>query len=129
MTSANDCPPSSKIKSLGDIVDKENVAPLSAARCYRNRDPSPKKRSQPLTAKVPPPNSGVEKPKQPRHLTPPSLQICKPKGEQEGHIVKLESGEEHVPYSSDVWYFSDNEAAPASSWSTLPNRLGQLSSS
>ncbi|CAA6672233.1 unnamed protein product [Spirodela intermedia] len=29
---------------------------------------------------------------------------------------------EPIPSSSDVWDFSDNEAAPASSWSTLPSR-------
>ncbi|OAY70528.1 Tubby-like protein 4 [Ananas comosus] len=57
-------------------------------------------------------------------LKPSSLQLCMKLSEPDSGL-----GGGSRPWdplhssSSDVWEFSDSESAPASSWSTLPNRL------
>ncbi|MQL77318.1 hypothetical protein Taro_009705, partial [Colocasia esculenta] len=50
-----------------------------------------------------------------------SLQLCMRFNEPERSLGSLGPWEP-IPSSSDVWDFSDTEASPASSWSTLPNR-------
>lgn len=58
-------------------------------------------------------------------LKPSSLQLCIKKHEPDS-IVGLrpwDSVDSEKSNSVNVWDYSDSEAAPASSWSTLPNRL------
>ncbi|XP_012856843.1 PREDICTED: tubby-like protein 8 [Erythranthe guttata] len=58
-------------------------------------------------------------------LKPSSLQVCIKKNEPDSVIglKKWESLDSEKPNAAaDVWDYSDSEAAPVSSWSTLPNR-------
>ncbi|XP_009615686.1 tubby-like protein 8 isoform X2 [Nicotiana tomentosiformis] len=57
-------------------------------------------------------------------LKPSSLQLCIQKNEPESKIgLKIwEHADTETPNSANIWDYSDSEAAPASSWSTLPNR-------
>lgn len=57
-------------------------------------------------------------------LKPSSLQLCMQLNESDSTFgSKLWSPISSEPFSSShVWDYSDSEAAPASSWSTLPNR-------
>lgn len=57
-------------------------------------------------------------------LRPTSLQFCIQKHEPDSNIgTKVwEHLDSDNPNSGNIWDFSDSEAAPASSWSTLPNR-------
>ncbi|XP_068652061.1 tubby-like protein 4 [Aristolochia californica] len=56
-----------------------------------------------------------------RILKPSSLQVCMQKNEPDSTFgSKLRGNRDSKPESA--WDFSDSEAAPASSWATLPNR-------
>ncbi|KAG8379583.1 hypothetical protein BUALT_Bualt07G0104000 [Buddleja alternifolia] len=57
-------------------------------------------------------------------LKPTSLQLCIKKHEPDSSIgLKMwDSVDSEKSNSVNVWDYSDSEAAPASSWSTLPNR-------
>ncbi|KAK4735752.1 hypothetical protein R3W88_010013 [Solanum pinnatisectum] len=57
-------------------------------------------------------------------LRPSSLQLCIQKHEPDSKIgLKIwEHADTETPNSANIWDYSDSEAAPASSWSTLPNR-------
>lgn len=58
-------------------------------------------------------------------LKPSSLHLCMQMNEPDKFFAsKLWDGTDSEHSSSlKIWDFSDSEAAPASSWSTLPNRL------
>lgn len=61
----------------------------------------------------------------PLNLKPTSLQLCIQKHEPDSNICtkvweNLDSDNQN---SGNIWDYSDSEAAPASSWSTLPNRF------
>lgn len=63
--------------------------------------------------------------KKPRALKPTSLQLCMQMNEPDfllgsGSMDPVDS--EHSS-SLKIWDYSDSESAPASSWSTIPNRL------
>ncbi|XP_059291665.1 tubby-like protein 8 [Lycium ferocissimum] len=57
-------------------------------------------------------------------VKPTSLQLCIQKNEPDSKIgLKIwEHSDTGTPNSGNIWDYSDSEAAPASSWSTLPNR-------
>lgn len=57
-------------------------------------------------------------------LKPSSLQLCIKKHEPHSNVgLKVWDSADSQRFNSvDVWDYSDSEAAPASSWSTLPNR-------
>ncbi|KAK4395481.1 Tubby-like protein 8 [Sesamum angolense] len=57
-------------------------------------------------------------------LKPSSLQLCIKKNEPDSSIgLKIwDSVDSEKSNSANVWDYSDSEAAPASSWSALPNR-------
>lgn len=58
-------------------------------------------------------------------LRPSSLQLCIQKNEPDSKIgLKIweHADDTETPNSANIWDYSDSEAAPASSWSTLPNR-------
>ncbi|KAL0318992.1 UNVERIFIED_CONTAM: Tubby-like protein 8 [Sesamum angustifolium] len=57
-------------------------------------------------------------------LKPSSLQLCIKKNEPDSSIgLKIwDSIDSEKSNSANVWDYSDSEAAPASSWSALPNR-------
>ncbi|XP_027121546.1 tubby-like protein 8 isoform X3 [Coffea arabica] len=59
-----------------------------------------------------------------RALKPSSLQLCMKKHEPDSIIGTrtLEPVDSGTTNSGNIWDYSDSEAAPASSWSTLPNR-------
>ncbi|KAI4326223.1 hypothetical protein MLD38_031558 [Melastoma candidum] len=63
-----------------------------------------------------------------RALRPSSLQFCMQMNEFEsglGSKARNEAtapGSENPPHSVNIWDYSDSEAAPASSWATLPNK-------
>ncbi|KAG9152422.1 hypothetical protein Leryth_015826 [Lithospermum erythrorhizon] len=85
--------------------DKENAVPENAKR-YRND-----KENAALG------NVG-------RVLKPSSLQLCIQKNEPDSKIgaKMFEPADSENKNSGNIWDYSDSEAAPASSWSTLPNR-------
>lgn len=58
-------------------------------------------------------------------LKPTSLQLCIQKHEPDSNICTKvwENLDSDNPNSGNIWDYSDSEAAPASSWSTLPNRF------
>lgn len=60
-----------------------------------------------------------------RVLKPSSLQFCMQMNEPEKVFgPKIwDPAESETSSSLNIWDYSDSEAAPASSWSTLPNRL------
>ncbi|XP_077236749.1 tubby like protein 8 isoform X2 [Tasmannia lanceolata] len=60
-------------------------------------------------------------PLQNRVLKPSSLQICMQKNEPDSTFGSTLWGDGNSN-PSNAWDYSDSEAAPASSWSTLPNR-------
>ncbi|XP_020594284.1 tubby-like protein 8 [Phalaenopsis equestris] len=97
---------------LNPLMDKENIAPShtsAAVGCFTSS-----KGKKHITAKSQQSNIA---------LKPSSLQLFFRLNETETDS-SLESSTpwEPLPSSSDVWDFSDKDAAPASSWSTLPNR-------
>ncbi|XP_039131661.1 tubby-like protein 4 [Dioscorea cayenensis subsp. rotundata] len=90
---------------LNPLNDKENVEPTKLMSSSKTMKPSSPVTKSSSKTKLP--------------LRPSSLQLC----------MKLDDPESllGVPRpisssSSDAWDFSDSEAAPASSWSTLPNK-------
>lgn len=97
---------------LNPLMDKENIAPSHASAAVGCFVSSKGKKLPSITAKS-----------QQRKITlkPSSLQLCIRLNEPES---SLESSKpwDPLPFSSDIWDFSDTDAAPASSWSTLPNR-------
>lgn len=60
-----------------------------------------------------------------RVLKPSSLQFCMQMNEPEKAFGSKiwDPAESETSSSLNIWDYSDSEAAPASSWSTLPNRL------
>lgn len=88
-----------------DSSEKENPvpAPSPGSVSLKGRRPQPYAPKNPLS-KGP--------------LKSSSLQMCMKLNEEDPGL-KLP---DPVPHSSDIWEFSDSESAPASSWSTLPNR-------
>jgi tubby and related proteins len=88
-----------------DSTDKENLVPatIPGSVSLKGRKPQP----------YSPKNQFNRRP-----LKSSSLQMCMKLNEADVGI-KLP---EPIPHSSDIWEFSDSESAPASSWSTLPNR-------
>ncbi|PKA67057.1 Tubby-like protein 4 [Apostasia shenzhenica] len=90
-------------------MDKENIAPVDAAGNGGSVFSGGKKKSHPpLISKQ------IQKP-------PSSLQLCIQLTEPDsspGRSKPLDP----LPSSFNIWDFSDSEAAPASSWSTLPNQ-------
>ncbi|XP_060205299.1 tubby-like protein 8 isoform X2 [Lycium barbarum] len=60
----------------------------------------------------------------PRGEVKPTSLLCIKKNEPESKIgLKIwEHSDTGTPNSGNIWDYSDSEAAPASSWSTLPNR-------
>ncbi|XP_078446499.1 tubby like protein 8 [Wolffia australiana] len=102
--------------SISDLAvdgdEKENVAPPGKSRVVA-KDLG--------VEKIPLADADTEKSRQTANAKLSSQKVCLRQGEQERSVGSLGSWEP-IPSSSEVWYFSDNEAAPASSWSTLPNR-------
>lgn len=92
--------------------NKENVAPpVAEPNGYSSLK---KKKDHPLQGQATHGGSSAcAKP-----LKPSSLQLCIRLNEPDSAI-----GLQQPTASSGAWDFSDSEAAPASSWSTLPNRL------
>lgn len=62
-----------------------------------------------------------------RALRPSSLQFCMQMNEFESGLVSKPRNDpagpgSENPHSVNIWDYSDSEAAPASSWATLPNK-------
>ncbi|XP_078163635.1 tubby like protein 8 isoform X2 [Carex rostrata] len=97
--------PGTNAKPETDSAEKENPVPKPApgSGSLKGRKPQPYSPKNPL-------NKGP--------LKSSSLQMCMKLNEADPGL-KLS---DRVPHSSDIWEFSDSESAPASSWSTLPNR-------
>ncbi|KAH0450195.1 hypothetical protein IEQ34_020887 [Dendrobium chrysotoxum] len=97
---------------LNPLMDKENIAPShtsAAVGCFVSSKGK----------KVP---STTEKSQQSKiTLKPSSLQLCIRLNEPES-FLETSKPWDPLPSSSDIWDFSDTDAAPASSWSALPNR-------
>ncbi|XP_038977131.1 tubby-like protein 4 [Phoenix dactylifera] len=100
-------------------ADKENVVPdvgpnsFSQGRGRGFVPPSSKEKS--LQA------SGAKAIHNKIALKPSSLQLCMKLNEPDSKLGGTRPWEP-ISSSSDMWEFSDSESAPASSWSTLPNR-------
>lgn len=88
-----------------DSAEKENLvpAPVLGLGSLKGRKPQPYSPKNP-SSKGP--------------LKSSSLQMCMRLNEADSGLKVPNL----VPHSSDIWEFSDSESAPASSWSTLPNR-------
>ncbi|XP_055826901.1 tubby-like protein 8 [Solanum dulcamara] len=86
-----------------NLCDKENVLPFDWTSKVKNNEWTDVKDSV---------------------LRPSSLQLCIQEHEPDSKIgLKIwEHADTETPNSSNIWDYSDSEAAPASSWSTLPNR-------
>ncbi|KAF7843173.1 tubby-like protein 8 [Senna tora] len=94
-------------KEIAENCDKENAVPINGSSCSLPRH-FPKSKSLSTD----------------RILKPNSLQFCMQMDEPEkGFGSKIwDSKCSENSSSLNVWDFSDSEAAPASSWSTLPNK-------
>ncbi|KAL9242120.1 hypothetical protein vseg_016152 [Gypsophila vaccaria] len=107
---------SMKLTKFGD--DKENTVPNQAefdAKCKSPRGKLQSYRNDRILKPPPPPSSSY------------SLQLCTQMNEPDssfgfGFKVWDAAEETESAKSVNVWDFSDSEAAPLSSWSTLPNR-------
>lgn len=134
--------PSSSYKSLygkpptDPSADKENAVPIVDTPCYGRCAAAPADVKAPSSGKgrkVLRPSGAkagpfvlAERQQNGQAVDPKnsSLQLCMRLNEPERSLGSLGPPWDPIPSSSDVWDFSDSEAAPASSWSTLPNRLG-----
>ncbi|KAJ4758144.1 hypothetical protein LUZ62_068519 [Rhynchospora pubera] len=95
--------PGPNAKPEPDSADKENLVPAPEPGSLKCRKPQPCSPKTPLSRGP---------------LKPSSLQMCMKLNEPDAGLKLADP----VPHSSDIWEFSDSESAPASSWSTLPNR-------
>lgn len=88
-----------------NLCDKENVLPFDWTSKVKNNEFSSA------------PRIGAD-------VKDSSLQLCIQKHEPDSKIgLKIwEHADTETPNSANIWDYSDSEAAPASSWSTLPNR-------
>ncbi|CAK7336350.1 unnamed protein product [Dovyalis caffra] len=96
-------------------VDKENAVPNSLKPLSSNGS---------LSVLPKPQLSNMKSLSTSRVLKPSSLQLCMQMNEPE-KVFKSgiwDSVESEKSNSVNIWDYSDSEAAPASSWSTLPNR-------
>lgn len=93
-----------------NLCDKENVVPFDWTSKVVNNNEFPSSA----------PRADVKD----SVLRPSSLQLCIQKNEPDSKIgLKIwEHADNETPNSGNIWDYSDSEAAPASSWSTLPNR-------
>lgn len=92
------------------IGGKENETPDSCSSLLKPKPLSERK-----------PTSSSLHHLQSRVLKPSSLQLCMQKNEPDSAFGSSLLGDEKSN-PPNAWDFSDSEAAPASSWSTLPNR-------
>ena len=101
--------------------DKENAAPKGKEN--RNQENGNQPPPQPPNKQFPYTKCSSTTTRVP--LKPSSLQLCMKMNEVDstfGSKIWCPISSEPFNSSSHVWDFSDSEAAPASSWSTLPNR-------
>ncbi|KAJ3679201.1 hypothetical protein LUZ60_017212 [Juncus effusus] len=101
-------------KSEPDSTEKENLIPIQVPKPI------------PVPAQISSNNKGILKPNNGQKtaqlnkaaLKSSSLQQCMKLNEPDPGFKQWDP----IPNSCDIWEFSDSESAPASSWSTLPNR-------
>ncbi|WOH09972.1 hypothetical protein DCAR_0729433 [Daucus carota subsp. sativus] len=93
----------SKTESLGN-VDKENAEPNSGNLAVAKKVSTEKFH------------------KKPRALKPTSLQLCMQMNEPDFLLGSGNLDNSEHSSSLKIWDYSDSESAPASSWSTIPNR-------
>lgn len=101
--------------AMSGVVDKENAVPNSSKPLSANGS---------LSVLPKPKLSNMKSLSTGRVLKPSSLQLCMQMNEPE-KVFKAkiwDSVESEKSNSVNIWDYSDSEAAPASSWSSLPNR-------
>lgn len=96
-------------------ADKENAVPNNSKPLSTNRS---------LSVLPKPQLSNMKSLSTGRVLKPSSLQLCMQMNEPEKVFKSRiwDSAESEKSNSVNIWDYSDSEAAPASSWSALPNR-------
>jgi hypothetical protein len=96
-------------------VDKENAVPNNSKPLSTNGS---------LSVLPKPQLSNMKSLSTGRVLKPSSLQLCMQMNEPEKVFKSKiwDSAESEKSNSVNIWDYSDSEAAPASSWSALPNR-------
>lgn len=101
--------------AMSGVVDKENAVPNNSKPLSANGS---------LSVLPKPKLSNMKSLSTGRVLKPSSLQLCMQMNEPE-KVFKAkiwDSVESEKSNSVNIWDYSDSEAAPASSWSSLPNR-------
>lgn len=101
--------------------NKENAAPNVKPRKMCSDENEDTEGKNPILKEI---SSGKSQMKD-NLLKPSSLQLCMKKNEPDSFVglTAWPSVDSEKSNSVNVWDYSDSEAAPVSSWSTLPNRF------
>lgn len=108
------------------LISKENISPMKKKRISKFAADDKENLVPNEIQKKNPDGKTLQNSKE-RALKPSSLQLCIQMNEPDssfgfGYKVWDTTEETESAKSVNMWDYSDSEAAPASSWSTLPNR-------